>query len=177
MLNKLLKSKFTEGSFLFTLGYAIAVPLSCWLAMQISLIFISNPNNDQATISGLWSGLSAVLVIQVTLQSTYKSAQLRVAGSALGSLFAFICSHYMGYSLITLACTILIQSTLLSLVGWIKFIRLANLTALVIILVGMISSSVPPLFNSSLRFIDSIVGTLVALVIVLIFSKVLKMTE
>ena len=124
-------------------------------------------------IAGLWCAISGILVLQVTIEDSLSSAWLRILGSLLGAITAFIALILMGYTVAALAVCVFATVILSSLLKIKHTFRLACLTVSVIIIVGMISD-VSPLANCVSRFVESAIGSVIAIIITAIFLPLRK---
>lgn len=124
-------------------------------------------------VAGLWSAISGILVLQVTIEETTSAAWLRILGSLVGAITSFIFLELMGYTILTLAITMLVTVILTSLFKIKHTLRLACLTGQVIIIVGMMGH-LPILLNCVSRFAESLVGSLIALAVAGLFHPLRK---
>ena len=122
-------------------------------------------------IGGLWSALSAIVVTQVSRQEARSSASLRVLGSAIGALtsafyLSFLPFHPLGMALAIFATGVICTALNLPSHG-----RLAAITVLVVMVTASLDPALNPLLNALLRFIESCIGTAVALLGVLLSRR------
>ena len=128
------------------------------------------------SIAGLWSAISGILVLQVTIDETTSAAWLRILGSLIGTITSFILLELMGYSILALGVTIAVIVLLTSIFKIKHTLRLACLTTQVIIIVGMIGN-LPILLNCVSRFTESLIGSLIALAVAGLFHPVRKKAQ
>ncbi len=122
-------------------------------------------------IGGLWSAISAIVVTQVSRQEARSSASLRVLGSAIGALTsAFYLSlvpfHPLGMALAIFATGVICTALNLPSHG-----RLAAITVIVVMVTASLDPGLNPLLNALLRFVESCIGTAVALLGVLLWRR------
>ena len=144
------------------LAYLIAVKMALWLHF------------GNAMVSGLWAGISAIVVMQVQIEEVHHAGRLRMLGSLLGGVCSAVISFLLGYTVLSMVSTMFITTILLSLLNMKAALRLANLTALIIIIVGMIDPSVSPWENAFARVLQSAVGVSISIMLVWLFHPIRK---
>jgi uncharacterized membrane protein YccC len=122
-------------------------------------------------IGGLWSALSAIVVTQVSRQEARSSASLRVLGSAIGAVtsafyLSFLPFHPLGMALAIFATGVICTALNLPSHG-----RLAAITVIVVMVTASLDPALNPLLNALLRFVESCIGTGVALLGVLLSRR------
>lgn len=123
-------------------------------------------------ISGLWCAISTLLVLEAEIEKSFKQGWLRIIGSIAGAITSFIIASIFGYHFWSLLISIYLTVVCVSLVRLNQTIRIAVLTVLVIMIIGISDPSTPPLLNSLSRLTESIIGVLIAIVFVWAFSPV-----
>ena len=113
-------------------------------------------------IGGLWSAISAIVVTQATRRETVSSASLRVLGSAIGAFtsavyLSLLPVHPLGMALAIFATVLLCSAVHIPSHG-----RLAAITVIVVMVTGSLDPKLSPGLNALLRFIESCIGTGVA---------------
>jgi uncharacterized membrane protein YccC len=117
-------------------------------------------------IGGLWSAISAIVVTQATRRETTASASLRILGSAIGALtsavyLSLLPFHPLGMALAIFATVLLCTSIHIPSHG-----RLAAITVIVVMVTGSLDPKLSPGLNALLRFVESCIGTGVAVLAV-----------
>ena len=114
-------------------------------------------------IGGLWSAISAIVVTQATRKDTSSSASLRILGSAIGATTSAVYLmllpfHPLGMALAIFATVVLCSAAHIPSHG-----RLAAITVIVVMVTGSLDPKLSPGLNALLRFVESCIGTGVAL--------------
>jgi uncharacterized membrane protein YgaE (UPF0421/DUF939 family) len=120
-------------------------------------------------IGGLWSAISAIVVTQSTRQDTTSQASLRILGSAIGALtsavyLTFLPFHPLGMAVVIF--TTVVICTALRIPG---HARLAAITVMVVMVTASLDPKLSPLLNALLRFIESCIGTAMAVLVVMLW--------
>ena len=117
-------------------------------------------------IGGLWSAISAIVVTQATRRETVSSASLRVLGSAIGALTSAVYLSLLPFHPLGMALAIFATVLLCSAVHIPSHGRLAAITVIVVMVTGSLDPKLSPGLNALLRFIESCIGTGVAVLAV-----------
>ena len=159
-----------KTALLTAIQMALSVGLSYFIALKVALWM----HFTHAVISGLWAGISAIVVMQVHITEVHNAGRLRVLGSVLGGLCSAVISVMVGYNLLSMVITMFVTTVLLALCKLKRAIRLANLTALIIIVVGMSDPSVSPWSNAFARLLESALGVSITVLLVWLFYPLRK---
>ncbi len=150
-------------SFRIALGALIAY----WLGFRFTALFLGY----LPKIGGLWSSISAVVVIQESLKDTRSSALLRLFATAIGALVSAIYLSLWEYHEIGMALTILASSLICTAFKAIGWMRLSAITVLVVMVTASLNPALNSELNALLRFIESCIGAVVAYVLVALWPK------
>ena len=116
-------------------------------------------------IAGLWCAISGIIVTHVTVQESMRAAWLRIIGSFIGAICGFVVIMPSDYGLISLAGSLLLTTMICSLFHVKNTVRLACLTVLIIVVVGMMKPSIPAYINAFSRFVESAIGAIIAILV------------
>ncbi|MCH9644061.1 MAG: FUSC family protein [Gammaproteobacteria bacterium] len=140
----------------------VAVVLSYYAGYGFASLY---QDSDLSKIGGLWSAISACLVLNPLNESALKSAGLRAIASLIGSIIAMIFVYLFGYSIIALGFSLFFSVVLCQVLQYRSTFRTALITVSVIVIVGGLKHNAPWLEALS-RFIESIIGCAVAVIAV-----------
>ena len=113
-------------------------------------------------IGGLWSAISAIVVTQSTRKETTSSASLRILGSAIGAVTSAVYLLLLHFHPVGMALAIFATVWLCSAVNIPTHGRLAAITVIVVMVTGSLDPKLSPGLNALLRFVESFIGTGVA---------------
>jgi len=111
-----------------------------------------------AVVGGLWSMISAVVVLQATRRETITSASRRVLATLIGAVISAIYLLVFPYSLVGMAVCIGATVLLGQVTGSPDHARLAAITVAVIMVTSSVSPTLSPILNAALRFAESCIG-------------------
>lgn len=150
------QNKFSTKLFL-----SIEMALIVWLCFVISS-FIGYTNQNTAIIGGLWASISGIVVIQNTRKLTDHMAVVRLIGSLIGAAIAGLFLMIFPVSIFLCIPIIFLTSLICKFIHFEEGLRLAGLTAAVIVAVSLMEPQLPPFWNALSRFLESLIGVLVA---------------
>ncbi len=137
---------------------AIAAGLSLILGIAFSQIF----DRPEHLVNGLWSVVSAIVVMQAHLGGTYQAAWVRFLGVLVGSIAGGVFVVFLGDDALSLGIGVFSTIIICSMLNIKESFRIASMSAaVIIILVGAKPTESPWLF-SLYRFLDSCIGILTA---------------
>ena len=119
--------------------------------------------------SSRWMGamLSCTSLITVMQMPTYKESLrpsvMRVVGTFLGALIAYIYLRMLPFSVVGMLLTVFMLEALCQILNIYNNGRIATITLVIIMLVSQMSPKSDPIVNCSLRFFESAVGVGVGL--------------
>jgi len=140
--------------------FALVSTFSFGIAYHLSSLLTQPPGTQM--IGALWAMVSAIVVTQDTRSATISTAWLRIFGSLVGAVFAAMYLIVFPFSIAGMG---LLVGTVVLVCGFLKMpdhLRLAALTAGIVLVVSTLNPSVPPLANAATRFLEVLIGSTVA---------------
>lgn len=153
----------------FSLLLALQAVFATVLGFYAGYYFSSLYHFPMPNIAGLWCAISSIVVLQVLLNDSRAAAWIRIFGSFTGCFWAALIGTCFGYSVFTLAIGVFCTVISLSLLREKESFRLGCLTVQVVMIVGMMSPTLPAYLNAASRFIESVLGTVVAIIVTAAF--------
>ena len=124
-----------------------------------------------AALGGLWALISGIVVLQATRRETLASAWLRVLGTFIGAVSSAIYLSLLPFSPLGMAVTVGVTVLLCQFIGIPDHARLAALTVAVIMVISGLHPEYHPLLNALLRFMEAAIGTVLAVMVVLLWPE------
>jgi uncharacterized membrane protein YccC len=124
--------------------------------------FTANFHGASASMGGLWSLISAMVVLQASPGTTSSSAWLRVLGTLIGAIIAAAYLSVRPFGVVAMAVCVGLTVLLCQEAGIPDHARLAAITVALIMVISSIHPTIPPVINSALRFGESCIGTVIA---------------
>ena len=143
--------------------------LAALVAYSVGFSFTSLFPGYLPKIGGLWSAISAIVVTQETRKDTVSSASMRVLGSAIGAMTSALYLTLLPFHPLGMAVTILATVLICNAINIPSHGRLAAITVIVIMVTGSLDPALSPGLNALLRFVESCIGTGVAVLEVMLW--------
>lgn len=141
----------------------VQIGISALVAYLLGFWFTSLFPGYLPKIGGLWSAISAIVVTQASRRDTLSSASLRVLGSAIGAATSALVLSQVPFHPLGMAVTIAITVWICTALNVPSHGRLAAITVIVVMVTASLDPKLSPVLNALLRFLESCIGTLVAL--------------
>jgi uncharacterized membrane protein YccC len=148
---------------------AVQIALVSFASYWAGLHFTGLFHGGSASIGGLWSAVSAIVVLQATRRETWSSASLRILGTGIGSIISAAYLTVLRFSSIGMAASIFATVLLCDTARIPDHARLAAITVVVIMVITSIDPTLNPIHNAALRFSESCIGTAMAVLAVLLW--------
>lgn len=154
----------------FSLEVALVASVSFLLGKWLTDLF----HVGMPMIGGLWVAISAIIVLQNDLKRTRHFAFVRILGSLVGAILAGVALSFLPLNFLTICLVIFLAVLCCKLLKFEEGVRLAALTAAVIIAVGYTDPHISYSLNAIERFVQSLVGAVFALLVRLVFMQMIK---
>ena len=116
-------------------------------------------------IGGLWAVISGIIVYEDSRSKALTSAKLRVIGSFIGALISGVYLYFFPFTVVGYVVCIGVGALICHLLRLPDHIKLTGVTISVIMIVSLISYNADPVMNAALRFVESVIGTAVAVIV------------
>lgn len=144
---------------------ALKTALAASLSLLVGVSYTKFLNRPDTLVTGLWCVMASIVVMQANLGGTYKAAWVRFLGVLIGSIAGAIFIDVIGSGPMSLGVSVFLTIVLCSLLNIKDSFRIAALSAALIIIWGGLKTDLNPWLFSFYRFLDSLIGILIALVV------------
>lgn len=142
---------------------SIAVFLSYWLGSLLTF----HIHENTAYIGAMLACTSAIVVLQKEdLKGSFRIAWLRVVGTFIGAVMAICYLLLFPFSVLGMVIAVFVLDLICMLLGVPDNGKMAAVTLVIILIVSIYSTNLPPLLNGTLRFLESAIGTSIGLLMV-----------
>ena len=148
-----------------------AIAIASLVAYVLGYDFTSLFPGYLPKIGGLWSAISAIVVTQVTRKEARNSASMRVLGSAIGAATSAVYLSLLPFHPLGMALAIFATGVICTALNVPNHGRLASITVIVVMVTASLDPALNPLLNALLRFVESCIGTAVALLGLLLWRR------
>lgn len=142
---------------------AFEMSIACTLSYQAGIFCAIIFKLNSTLISALWCTLSAILVMQSTWKQSITSGFMRIVGSSIGSVAAFLYFSILGSNVVSYTLCNLTIVILCSYLHKEENLRLALLTSSIIYVVSTLDIASSIFIISVSRLIESILGIFITL--------------
>ena len=147
------------------------IALVAFLAYLVGFYFTGLFPDYLPKIGGLWSAISAVVVLQLNRKDTISSASLRVIGSAIGAITSAIYLSFLPFHPIGIGMAILATGLICTALNMPGYLRLSVITVLVVMVTASLDPKLSPGINALLRFVESCLGSAIAYLLAALWPK------
>lgn len=148
--------------FVQTVIKNIVVVLAAFLG---GYYFTSIFHEPSSLVGGLWATISAIIVLEVSHYETITSAKNRLIGSFIGAVLSGIYLWLFPFTAIGFTVTIGVGVLVCFILKVPQAVKLTGITISVVVIVSTITEDLHPVNNAGLRFIESAIGTGVAVLV------------
>ena len=169
MIKSSRRRQISRKEILLSIQIALVALLAYWLGLRFTALF----PGYFPKIGGLWSAISAVIVVQVSKKDTADSAWLRVIGTALGAAISALYLSLFSFHAVGMGVSIFFSSLICTSLNMNSWMRLSAITVLVVMVTASLNPALNPALNSLLRFCESCIGSAVAVFLISFWPKAL----
>lgn len=144
---------------------ALASLASYWCGFYFTSFF----HGASASLGGLWSLISGLVVLQATRRNTWSSAWLRILGTLIGAIISAAYLSVLPFTPLGMAASMLVTILLCHAARIPDHARLAALTVAVIMVLSSENPTLNPVLSAALRFTESCIGTAIAVLTVVVW--------
>ena len=163
------RRQISRKEILLSIQIALVALLAYWLGFRFTALF----PGYFPKIGGLWSAISAVIVVQVSKKDTADSAWLRVIGTALGAAISALYLSLFPFHAVGMGASIFFSSLICTSLNMTSWMRLSAITVLVVMVTASLNPALNPALNALLRFCESCIGSAVAVILISLWPKAL----
>ncbi|MGL5682209.1 MAG: FUSC family protein [Marinifilaceae bacterium] len=152
---------------------ALLKSIGVLLAFLLGGLFTHLHHGFVTYIGSLLACTSCIVVLdQKTMEDSFKKGWLRVVGTFIGALIAYIYLLIYPYSLLGMILGVLLLDIICMMIQIPDNGKMATITLIAVLLISKYSPSMSPLLNGTLRFAESTVGVAIGLGIMWIRIKI-----
>jgi len=152
-----------------TIRITVQITFVSFVSYLLGFHFTSLFHGESASIGGLWATLSSFLVLQASRHDTWSSALLRVFGTAIGAVVSAAYLIVLPFGPIGMAVSIFVTVLLCHAVQVPDHARLAARTVAIVMVTASLHPTLSPILNAALRLGESFIGTVIAVLVALIW--------
>ncbi len=158
------------ASLQVAINYALVALLAYFFAFYLTRVL--NITSHFAPVGALWAMIVGVSVVQATYADTVAKARTQILGGLIGCAGTFVYLHVLPVSPVGMVLLIGLVIFICQVMEWPDYSVSAGLTVGVILFFSQVNPELPHLLNIGLRFVEVLIGSITALMIVQLVSGV-----
>lgn len=157
---------FNELVELLELRFAAKVGIAATVSLFLGVGFSQILDRPDSLVSGLWTVVTAIVVVQAYLGGTYLAAWIRFLGTAVGSIIGCLCTIAFGSNPISLGFSVFLTIIVCSILNIKDSVRIASISVAFVLVLWGLKPEISPWTFAFFRFMDSCLGILIAVIVV-----------
>lgn len=145
------------------------------LAFLIGLHLVRHLEGPGAIIGAVWSAIAGLVVLQTGRADILRFSALQAVGTFIGSLISGLYLLFLPPNVWALALCTCLTTLACYVLRIADQARLASAAAVVIMGVSILSKAHSPIINAGLRFVESLIGLGLAVVVSFLFAAVYRL--
>lgn len=154
-----MKQIFQKIDFTMAVAKSIAVLLSYLVGFYITGSF----HDESRYFGAMLAAISSVVALQADVKTSIKQGWLRVLGTFIGAVIATIYLMIFPFSIIGFIVTVFMLEIVCMMLSIPDNGRMATIALIVILLISQKAPDIPPIVNSSLRFLETAIGSAIGI--------------
>jgi len=134
-------------------------------AFLCGFYFTSLFHEPTSFVGGLWAVMSGIIVLEGTARDSLRSAKTRIIGTLIGAIISGIYLYFFDFSIVGYAICVGVGILICHIFKIKHAVKLTGITISVILIVTAVEKELHPMMNAGLRFVESAIGTAVALLV------------
>lgn len=140
---------------------SIAVLVSYLVGFYLTGTF----HNESRYFGAMLAAIASVVALQSDLKTSIKQGWMRVLGTFIGAVIATLYLLFFPFSLLGFITTVFLLEIVCMALSIPDNGKMATIALIVIMLISQKNPEIPPIVNSSLRFLETTVGVLIGIAI------------
>lgn len=137
---------------------AIAKSIAVLLSYLAGFYLTGNFHDESRYFGAMLAAIASVVALQADLKTSVKQGWLRILGTFIGAVIATIYLLIFPYSIEGLIVTVFVLEIACMMLSIPDNGKMATIALIVIMLISQKNPTIPPIVNSSLRFLETVVG-------------------
>lgn len=142
---------------------AIAKSIAVLLSYLIGFYLTGSFHNESRYFGAMLAAIASVVALQADIKTSIKQGWLRVLGTLIGAVIATGYLLIFPFSVAGLIATIFMLEIICMMLSIPDNGKMATIALIVIMLISEKNPDIPPIVNSSLRFLETVVGVAIGI--------------
>lgn len=140
------------------LTMAIAKSIAVLISYLVGFYLTGSFHDESRYFGAMLAAIASIVALQSDVQTSIKQGWLRVLGTFIGAVIATVYLSIFPYSLAGFIATVFLLEIVCMMLSIPDNGKMATIALIVIMLISQKNPDIPPIVNSSLRFLETAVG-------------------
>ena len=137
---------------------AVAKSIAVLLSYLIGFYLTGSFHDESRYFGAMLAAIASVVALQADLKTSLRQGWLRILGTFIGAVIATIYLLIFPFSVEGLIITVFVLEIVCMMFSIPDNGKMATIALIVIMLISQKSPQIPPIVNSSLRFLETVAG-------------------
>lgn len=145
------------------LTMAVAKSLAVLVSYLIGFHLTGGFHDESRYFGAMLAAIASIVALQADIKTSIKQGWLRVLGTFIGAVIATIYLLLFPFSVAGLIGTVFVLEIMCMMLSIPDNGKMATIALIVIMLISQKNPDIPPIVNSSLRFLETTVGAVIGI--------------
>lgn len=159
---------------------AIAKSIAVLVSYLVGFYLTGSFNDESRYFGAMLAAIASIVALQADVKTSVHQGWLRVLGTFIGAVIATIYLMIFPFSIAGFIATVFALEIVCMMLNIPDNGKMATIALIVIMLISQKNPNIPPIVNSSLRFLETAVGAVIGIVLawlVVLIKRRLKLHE
>lgn len=156
------------------LKMAVAKSVAVLLSYLIGFYLTRGFHDESRYFGAMLAAIASVVALQADLKTSVRQGWLRILGTFIGALIATAYLLVFPFSVLGLIVTVFALEIICMLFSIPDNGKMATIALIVIMLISQKNPDIPPIVNSSLRFLETVAGAGIGIAIAWLIELIKK---
>lgn len=154
------------------LTMAIAKSIAVLISYLVGFYLTGSFHDESRYFGAMLAAIASIVALQSDVQTSIKQGWLRVLGTFIGAVIATVYLLIFPFSVAGLIVTVFLLEIVCMMLSIPDNGKMATIALIVIMLISQKNPDIPPIVNSSLRFLETAVGVGIGIAIAWIIELI-----
>lgn len=150
--------KISKILYKIDLTMAVAKSVAVLLSYLAGFYLTGGFHSESRYFGAMLAAIASIVALQADLKTSIKQGWLRILGTFIGAVIATIYLLLFPFTVTGFVVTVFILEIACMLLGIPDNGKMATIALIVIMLISQKNPDIPPIVNSSLRFLETVLG-------------------
>lgn len=151
-------------------GMAVAKSIAVLLSYLAGFYLTGSFHDESRYFGAMLASIASIVALQADIKTSITQGWRRVLGTFIGAVIATIYLYLFPFSVAGLIATVFVLEIACMMLKIPDNGRMATIALLVIMLISQKNPNIPPIVNSSLRFLETAVGASIGIAMAWVFD-------